>query len=85
MSTEVKNNQLAKVKNNRGIIVTDGNETHKIEKGGREVSVQSDEKHLNLADFLHKVGGGYTLKVDGDITIDASGTVTITGAKVLIN
>ena len=85
MSTEVKNNHMTKIKNNRGISVTNGNETHAVSNGGREVSVKSDEKHINLADFFHKVGGGYTLKVNGDITIDASGTVRITGAKVIVN
>ncbi|MBT8339535.1 MAG: type VI secretion system tip protein VgrG, partial [Desulfatitalea sp.] len=84
-SIEVKNDQTTQVKNNRAIIVSEGDERHQVQKGGREVSVKSDEKHLNSADFFHKVSGGYTLSVDGDITIDASGTVRINGAKVIIN
>jgi type VI secretion system secreted protein VgrG len=83
--TEVKNNQALKVKNDLAVTVSDGHETHAVESGGRQVSVKAEEKHSNAADFIHKVGGGYTLKVKGDITIDAGGIVRITGAKVILN
>jgi type VI secretion system secreted protein VgrG len=85
MSTRIKNDQSIEVQNNRTLTVASGNEAHTIQSGGRQVSVKSDEKHLNAANFLQKVGADFTLKVNGNITLDASGNVKITGAKVFIN
>jgi len=85
MSTQVKSNQTIKVEKNRNLTVASGNETIAIESGGRRVSVKSDEKHENSANYLQKVGADFTLKVNGNITIDASGLVKISGAKVIIN
>jgi type VI secretion system secreted protein VgrG len=85
MRTEVKNNQAIEVKQNRSIVVMEGGEQLAVQKGGRDVSVQSDEKHTNAANFTHKVAAGYTLKVNGNLTIDASGIVQITGAKIILN
>lgn len=85
MSTQVKNNQLIKVEKNRTISVNSGNEVLTVKSGMRDVSVKSNEKHANSANFSHNVSGNYTLKVDGNITIDASGLVKISGAKVIIN
>jgi len=85
ISTQVKNNQTIKVEKNRNLTVAAGNETIAIESGGRQVSVKSDEKHENSANYLQKVGADFTLKVNGNITIDASGLVRISGAKVIIN
>lgn len=85
MSTEVKRHQKIKVEQNRSLTVASGNEKIAVSSGTRDVSVKSDEKHTNSANFDHGVSGNYTLKVNGNITIDASGTVTITGAKIVLN
>ncbi|NNJ99602.1 MAG: type VI secretion system tip protein VgrG, partial [Desulfatitalea sp.] len=85
MTTEVRNNQVIDVENDRTVTVASGNETVTIENGQRDISVKANETHANEADFKHDVSGGYTLKVSGSITIEASETVTIKGAKVIIN
>lgn len=85
MSTQVKRHQTIKVAQDRSLTVASGNEKIAVSSGTREVSVKSNEKHANSANFDHGVSGNYTLKVNGNITIDASGTVTITGAKIVLN
>jgi type VI secretion system secreted protein VgrG len=85
MSTEVKRHQAIKVEQNRSVTVTSGNEVVAIKSGTREVSVQSNEKHINSANFDQKISGNFTLKVNGNITIDASGLVRITGSKIILN
>lgn len=85
MSTHVKNNQVIKVEQNRAVSVNSGNEVITIKSGMRDVSVKSNEKHTNSANFSRDVSGNYTLKVNGNLTIDAGGIVKISGAKVIIN
>lgn len=85
MSTEVRRHQTIKVEKDRSVTVASGNEKIAISSGSRDVTVKSNEKHANSANFDHTVSGNYTLKVNGDITIDASGMVTISGAKIILN
>jgi type VI secretion system secreted protein VgrG len=85
ISTEVKRHQTINVEKNRSLTVASGNEKIAVSKGSRDVTVKSNEKHVNSANFDHTVSGNYTLKVNGNITIDASGLVTISGAKIILN
>lgn len=85
MSTEVLNNQVIRVENNRSVTVSSGNESIAIQRGSRTVTVKSNENHTNSANFSQDVSGNYTLKVSGNISIEAGGIVKISGSKIILN
>lgn len=79
---DVKNDRKLTVKNNHTITVTEGNETHAISKGTRDLSVKGKETHLNNDDFEHTVDNNYTLTVKGNLTIDVTGDIVIKGKSI---
>lgn len=93
MKTEVLNDSSLTVTKNLTLTVSEGDETHKVEKGKRTLSVKGDESHTNEANFVHEVKGDFTLKVTGkvsikaggDLTIESDGAVTVKAAKALTN
>ena len=65
-------------KGDRSIEVSKGNESHLVE-GERKVTVNSDEKHINEANFTHSIKENYECKVEGECE------VTVTGEEKHIN
>lgn len=83
LTTTVKRHHTIEVAHNRSLSVK-ADETTAID-GSRAMTVQKDERHINTAGFIHKVGDNYVLKVNGSLTIDASGNVVISGARIILN
>ncbi len=65
-------------KGDRSVEVSKGNESHLVE-GERKVTVNSDEKHINEANFTHSIKENYECKVEGECE------VTVTGEEKHIN
>ncbi|BAI73708.1 hypothetical protein AZL_a01770 (plasmid) [Azospirillum sp. B510] len=79
---DVKNDRTLTVRNNHSITVSEGNETHAVSRGTRDLSVKGKETHVNDADFEHSVDKNYALTVKGNLTIDVTGDIVINGKSI---
>jgi type VI secretion system secreted protein VgrG len=70
------------VKNDHKLTVSEGNETYKVEKGTRDLSVKGKETHKNEDNFEHTVAKDYKLTIDGNLTIEVTGDVTFKGKSL---
>ncbi|WP_445681237.1 type VI secretion system Vgr family protein [Radicibacter daui] len=70
------------VKNDHKLTVSEGNETYKVEKGTRDVSVKGKETHKNEDNFEHTVSKDYKLTIDGNLTIEVTGDVSLKGKSL---
>lgn len=82
---DIQHDRKLTVKNDHTITVSEGNETHKVSKGTRAVTVAGKETHTNQDAFEQKVTKDYKLTVSGNLTIDVTGDVTIKGKSVSIS
>jgi type VI secretion system secreted protein VgrG len=85
MHVTVLNDQTSTIAKNRSVTIQEVDDTLKVEKGKRTVTVAGDEAHTNQAKLTYTVSDDFELKVaknvkvtiDGNLTLNVTGTVTI--------
>jgi type VI secretion system secreted protein VgrG len=82
MHVTVLNDQTSTIAKNRTVTVQEVDDTLKVEKGKRTVTVAGDETHTNDAKLTYTVKDDFTLDVGKNVTVTISGDLTlkVTGA-----